>query len=166
MKDRNALKGTSQLCGHLFDMTSHDPSALINIDTGEISPDKSNVHKSIETENKQMKEFQEILPDGFYATLPKKVITMENKKKKAQVVQVYNSDLIYSRVMCLLSLDQISLEDLFNYELAPVPSSLITDTSEARYPKGKSILKKKPKVEVSTRTHDADVVILDGCAVP
>ena len=67
--------------------------------------------------------------------------------------------------MCLLSEDQISLEDLFNYELAPVSTSLFTDTGEARYPKGKSALKKKLKVEVSTRTHDADVIILDDCAV-
>ena len=66
--------------------------------------------------------------------------------------------------MCLLSVDQISLEDKFNYELAPVLTSLFTDTGEARYPKGKSTLKKKLKVEVSTRTHDADVIILDSCA--
>ena len=67
--------------------------------------------------------------------------------------------------MCLLIVDQISLDDLFNYELAPVLTLLFTDTGEARYPKGKSTLKKKLKVEVSTRTHDADVMVLDGCAV-
>ena len=112
-----------------------------------------------------MKDFQKSLPDGFYATLPKQVITMENKKTKAQVVEVYNTELIYSRAMCFLSVDQISLDDLFNYELAPVLTLVFTDTGEARYPKGKSTLKKKLKVELSTRTHDADVVILDGCAV-
>ena len=90
---------------------------------------------------------------------------MENKKTKAQVVEVYNPELMYSRVMCLLSLDQISLDDLFSYELAPVPTSLFTDTGEGRYLKNKSTLKKKLKVEVSTRTDDADVIILDSCAV-
>ena len=112
-----------------------------------------------------MKEFQESLPDGFYATLPKKVITMENKKTKAKVVEVYNTELIYSHVMCFLSVYQISSDDLFNYEFAAVPTSLFTNTGEARYPKGKSTLKKKLKVEVSTRTHDPDAIILDGCAV-
>ena len=165
MKDRNALKRTLMLCAHPFDMTSHDPSVLMNIYTGEISPDKSNIHKSVEIRNKQMKEFQESLPVGFDATLPKKVKTMENKKTKAQVVEVYNNESIYSRVMCLLSVDQISLDDLFNYKLAPVPTSLFTDTGEERYPKSKSTLKKKLKVEESTRTHDAYVIILDGCAV-
>ena len=137
----------------------------MKIYTGEISPDKSNVHKLAEIGNKQMKEFQESLSDGFYATLPKKVTTMSNKKTKAQVVQVYNTELICSSVMCLLSVCQTSLEDLFNYELAPLPTSLFTDTGEARYPESKSTLKKKVKVEVSTRPNDADVIISNSCAV-
>ena len=32
---------------------------------------------------------------GFYVTLTKKVIIMENKKTKTQVVEVYNTELIY-----------------------------------------------------------------------
>ena len=35
----------------------------------------------------------------------------------------------------------------------------------SRYSKGKPTLKKKLKVEVSIRTHDAYVIILGGCAV-
>ena len=66
--------------------------------------------------------------------------------------------------MCLLNADQISLEDLFNYKLVPVQTSLFTDPSKARCPKGKSTLKEKLKVEVSTRKHDADDIILNGCA--
>ena len=112
-----------------------------------------------------MKEFQESLPDGFYATVNKNVLTIQNKKAKAQVVKVCNTKLIYSHAMCLLRVDQISFEDLFNYELAPVPTSLFTDSIEARYPKGKSRLKKKLKLEVSTRTHDADVITLGGCTI-
>ena len=163
MKDRNALKITLEFCAHLFDGTSHDQSVLMNIYTDEINPDKSNIYKSVKIENKQMKEFQKSFHDGFHATLPKKVTTMENKKTKSQVVEVYNTELIYSPVMCLLSVDQISLEDLLNYELAPVPNSLFADTGKTRYPKGKSTSKKKLKVEVSTRTHNEDVIILDGC---
>ena len=64
-----------------------------------------------------------------------------------------------------MNADQISLEDLFNYTLVPVLTSLFTGPSEARCPKGKSTLKEKLKVEVSTRKHDADDVILDGSAV-
>ena len=64
-----------------------------------------------------------------------------------------------------MSVDRISLEDLFNYELAPVLTSLFTDTAEARYLKDKLTLKKKLKVEESTRPNDAEVIILDCCAV-
>ena len=85
IKDRNALKRTKNITVHPFEMTSHDPSVLMNIYADEISPDKSNVHKSVEIGNKQMKEFQESLPEGPYATLTKKVITMENKKTMPQV---------------------------------------------------------------------------------
>lgn len=94
-----------------------------------------------------------------------KGITMENKMKKAQVVEVCKTELIYYHVMCLLRIDQISLKDLFNYQLAQVSTSLFTDTGEERYPKVKSTLKKKLKIEVSNRSLDVDVVILDGCAV-
>ena len=52
MKDRNSLKRTLQFCSHPFDMASYDPSALMNIYTGEISPNKSNIHKSVEIGNK------------------------------------------------------------------------------------------------------------------
>lgn len=90
---------------------------------------------------------------------------MENKMKKAQVVEVCKTELIYYHIMCLLRIDQISLKDLFNYQLAQVSTSLFTGTGEERYPKVKSTLKKKLKIEVSNRSLDVDVVILDGCSV-
>ena len=36
-----------QLCTHPFNMTSLDPSVLMNIYTDEISPNKNNVYKSV-----------------------------------------------------------------------------------------------------------------------
>ena len=42
---------------------------------------------------------------------------------------------------------------------------MFIDSGEVRYPKRKSTLKKKLTVEVSTRTHYADVIILDGCTI-
>ena len=112
-----------------------------------------------------MKESQESLADEFYAALPRKLLTIENKRTKASVAKCTKTELIYSCDICLLNTDQISLEDLFNYKLVPVLTSLFTGPSEARCPKGKSTLKEKLKVEVSTRKHDADDLILNGCAV-
>ena len=99
---------------------------------------------------KQMKEFQLSLPDGFNSTIPKKVVPMDNlgkrkllrKKKTAQGkrkastenVKNYNTELIYSRFMCLLSIYKISFEDLFMYELSTVPVSLFLTVEKVATP--------------------------------
>ena len=57
------------------------------------------------------------------------------------------------------------MEDLFRYELAPVPAALFKDTGEGRYPTSKAVLKNALKVEVSTRTIVPDTIIIDGCAM-
>ena len=57
------------------------------------------------------------------------------------------------------------MEDLFKYELAPVPTALFKDTGEGRYPTSKAVLKNALKVEVSIITIVPDAVIIDGCAM-
>ena len=42
---------------------------------------------------------------------------------------------MHLRVMCLLSVSQISLEELLFYELSPVPLSMSTVTEEGGFPK-------------------------------
>ena len=56
------------------------------------------------------------------------------------------------------------MEDIFNYELSPIPTSLFKNTGEPRYPKNKSDLKNKLKVEISSRGTTPDSVFIDGCA--
>ena len=67
--------------------------------------------------------------------------------------------------MYLLSINQINVDNLFDYELSPVPTSLFRDDGEARYPQNKAQLKLELKVEVSTRNIVADAVFIDGCAM-
>ena len=57
------------------------------------------------------------------------------------------------------------MEDLFKYELAPVPTALFKDTGEGRYPTSKAVLKNALKVEVSKRTILPNAIITDGCAM-
>lgn len=82
MKDRNVLNRSLQLRVHQFDMTSHGPSVLMNVYTGEFISDKSNVHKLVEIGNKKMKKYQEILPHGLYATLTEKSYNHGQQKDK------------------------------------------------------------------------------------
>ena len=67
--------------------------------------------------------------------------------------------------MYLLPPGLIQWEDLFKYELAPVPTALFKDTGEGRYPTSKAILKNALKDKVSTRTIVPDAIIIDGCAM-
>ena len=47
--------------------------------------------------------------------------------------------------MYLLHQGQINIENLFTYELAPLPTSLCKDSGQARYTQNKSVLKTKLK---------------------
>ena len=67
------------------------------------------------------------------------------------VVMNYNTDVIMPRV-----------STIFNYELAPVPTSMFQDSGEARYSKTKSVLKIKLKVEVSVPGIQAEAVFNNG----
>ena len=52
---------------------------------------------------------------------------MKSSKKctKAGEVEIFNTEVIYSRVMCLLRIGKIELEEVLNYELSPALIFLI-----------------------------------------
>ena len=75
---------------------------------------------------------------------------------------LHNTDLIFSRVLLLPGTNQIDFEDLFDFELAAVPTSLFEETGVARYPKNKSVLLNKLKVEESSRCIKPDATVIDG----
>ena len=52
---------------------------------------------------------------------------------KNKTSEVYNTEIIFSRVMHLLSAGHIQIDDLFKYELSPVPTALFKDTGDGRY---------------------------------
>ena len=86
-----------------------------------------------------MDELQDNLPDAFRKTLTTRVVLMTSLKDKKTIQKAekgdYNEDLIFSRVLLLLGTNQIDFKDVFNFELAAVPTSLFCETGNARYPK-------------------------------
>ena len=69
---------------------------LINIYSGEIAHDKCNVQNSVVIGSQELIEFVESLSNGFYATIQKKVVTMEvNGKKKGSLAgnDFYNTEI-------------------------------------------------------------------------
>ena len=56
-----------------------------------------------------MTEFQRNLPEGFHERLSSKVITISerNRTKNHETIKTFNTDLIFSRVVYFLSMDQL-----------------------------------------------------------
>ena len=138
---------------------------MVNIYTGEELDKSTIVYKAVELGKKQMQQFQKELPDGFRNTLTTKVVLMtsaKDKKKKKDKENSYNIDLIFSRVLLLLGTNQIDFEDLFDFELAAVPTSLFEESGVARYPKNKSVLLNKLKVEESSHCINPDATVING----
>ena len=144
MPDSLKLQNFLKTCIHPLGCQNHQDGELFNIYNGKISGSTVNVNKSIDIGTRQKTEFQESLPDGFRCKIKKKVVTMKDTDKstgKKKNAEVYNTDVIFSRVVYLLSAGRIQLEDLFRYELAPVPTALFKDTCEGRYLTNKADLK-------------------------
>jgi len=92
-----------------------------------------------------------------------------NTTKKAIRVggkDVFDMNLIYSRVLGLQQSCDIDFTDVLRNELAPLPTSVFKDTGDIRTAAGKSSLKQKLNVILSScHIHDAEVTIIDGCAI-
>ena len=134
---------------HPLKVEQYITTNLVNIYTGEEASENVNVTESIKIRAQQMTEFQSNLPERFHERLSSKVITMSKRKRTKNLEsKTFNTDLIFSRVVYLLSMDQLDFYSFFNYELAPVPTSLFQDTGDASYTSTKSVLQNKLKVEV------------------
>ena len=64
---------------------------------------------------------------------------MKSGKKwsKARDIEVFNTELIYSCVLCLLNIGIITIEDVLRYELPSILLSLFENTGEMRASKSK-----------------------------
>ena len=141
--DQTKLKNFLITCIHPLESKSHTLSSLYNIYTGQIAGKTINVNKAVDIGKEQMKSFQSNLPEGFRSKLKKEVVTMKTPKevKNKTAVEVYNTEIIFSRFLYLNSANKININDLFSYELAPIPTALFKDTGEGRYPTAKADLK-------------------------
>ena len=167
-KDQKKLKEFIKTCINPLDVESHSENILCNIHTGEIAASQVNTNKALEIGCSQLKSFRKSLPEGFRSTIKKAVVLIGSKTKasgKGTPEEYYNTELLFARVIFLLSLGQIEFEDLFEFELSPLPTSLCCETEEPRYTKAKSVMKNKLKVEISSRLVKVNVVVIDGCGM-
>ena len=137
-EDRTSLRNTLK---KYINPLETDLNGLVNIYTG-IKVENSNVYESGEQQHQQ---FEASWPDEFYNVIKKEVKTMKSGKNcsKSGEIEVFNTELIYSRVMCLLGIGRIILEDVLKHELFLIPLSLFENTGEMRASKSKADLKKR-----------------------
>jgi hypothetical protein len=101
---------------------------------------------------------------SFNGPLSNNVITMALSRKSVKCGSgtVYDTKLIYSREMGLMSTRDIDLKDVFSHELAPLPTSMFEDDGNMRIATSKSMLKKKLQITQSERASlKPDVIIID-----
>ena len=67
------------MCINPLDPEQH-PETIINVVNGMIGPSSVNVDKTIDIGIRQMKDFEKNLPDGFYDSIPMKVVTMAQQR--------------------------------------------------------------------------------------
>jgi len=126
-----------------------------------------NVDEAIQIGKQQMRDFEAGWPESFNTSLTKNVTTMAETKKNITLDEklVYDTELIYTRVMCLQQSRDIDFKDVISYKLSSVPATLF-DENGAMRAQSKAILKRKMQVEQSSRIQGVpDAVIIDGCAM-
>ena len=99
-------------------MESHNENSLCNVCTGEITATDANVNKSFDNGRSQLKGFKESLVEGFRSTIKKLVVPIGSKTKrrsKATTEESYDTELLFARVLWLLSIDEIKFEYLFGF---------------------------------------------------
>ena len=104
---------------------------LYNISTGQVATADVNTHQTVELGTAMRDDFIASYPGRFHHTISSKVKTTQSMERKATVNSkpVYDLDAFFGRLLIVDQKRDISIADLFNYELAPVPvpPSLIND---------------------------------------
>ena len=164
--DRAKIRDTLTTLISPLDTSSH-PSCLVNIATGLLAPSNIKVDSSVTICTQQMEEYESGWPQNFRRVLNKRIITMVVSKKSIKIndTPIYNTDLVYTRVIGLQQSRDIDIKKVLTYELSPVPPALFDESGGMRI-QAKAASKAKLQVEVSTRlTRSPDAIIIDGCAL-
>ena len=74
------------------------------------------------------------------------IMRITDKKSMREGKDIYNVNLIYSRILGLQQSRRIDFKDVLKHELAPIPTSMFRSSGKMRIASGKSSLKNKLKV--------------------
>ena len=102
-----------------------------------------------------MNKFQSTLPHGFAKKVSKTVVTQSEGKKHVNVgeTKVFDTSLIFSWAIGLQAStrDSVDIKILLLYELAPVPTYMLSESGDLQICKAKSQLKKQLQSVISVQ---------------
>lgn len=158
-EDRNKLRGELRKYTHPL---KSNANRVVNIVTGRVASEKVNVNEAVEIGRRMASEFTESLPAGFHSPVHSQVRTMQVMKKGIQIRDktFYNMEKLYGRLLVISQTRNISLEEVFKFELAPLPSSLFDEFGLLRK-SVKSVLTSKLCV-LQNGEEPVDVLLIDG----
>ena len=127
LTDRENIRNKLAACIDTLNSTNHPRASPINIVTGKIAPKSVNVDNSVQLGQQLMRTYEEGWPQSFHRPLTKVTTTMSACKKKVNVdgVGVFDTSLIFFRVLCLQKVRDIDMKNVMEYELAGVPPSML-----------------------------------------
>ncbi|KAK3883333.1 hypothetical protein Pcinc_012369 [Petrolisthes cinctipes] len=163
-KDREMIQKKLQMYTDPLDPKC-DQNGIVNIVTGLIGSTAVNVDDAVGIGTQHMKKYEASWPDGFDSPMTSKVVTMAKciKHTKKGSSSLFDTELIYARVIGMAYCRDLDLRKLFQYELAPVPTSMFEDSGVMRITKTKSTLKRKLQVAHSAPSlKTEDVLLIDG----
>ena len=124
---RRILLELSKMSHPLENQSPH----LYNIANGRFAPPEAevNVAESVDIGEKMAAQFQTSLPTGFHAPISSCIKTMEHIKKGMKVGDktIFELETIFFRLLTVGQQRQIKLATIFQYELCPIPPSLIDE---------------------------------------
>ena len=102
---------------------------LCNIITGQVAAAEINTHQAVELGTDMRDGFIAAYPERFHNSISTKFKTMHNMKVTVKVNDkpVYDLDALFGRLLVVGPRRDIPVSELFQYELSPVPPSLINE---------------------------------------
>ena len=137
-------------------------TTLHHIINGQVADGKVNVQDALKIGQDMSTQFSSSLPEGFHAAISKKVVTMTQNTKRVKVNDKITCDLeaLFARLLVVGSKRSMELSTLFEYELSPVPASIIDEYGCLR--KGnKSVLVHRLGI-LDPNPPVSDVVLIDA----
>ena len=123
---RNKIAEELEKHSHPLNAKSTD---LYNIVNGQVAPTKVNVQDALHIGSTQSEKFTALLPGAFHSKIERKVKTMQEMKKVVIVngKPIFDIETLFARLLVVGQQRGVEVTDIFQYELSPVPPSLINE---------------------------------------